>query len=376
MHANVVSAQTTVVKEEVIFVVRLFAFATAAYEWHPALHFAMPCLIRYFSVLFVALWLVPSCQTVKFYGQAAGGQFEILRKSRAIPPIIADPLTDPKLRKQLVAIQGIRQFAEAHLSLPGSESYGTYADLGRDYVTWVLYASPEFSLKPRTWWYPFLGHLDYRGFFKEEDAKQLAIELREKGDDVEIGGVDAYSTLGWFHDPVLNCFVQNSDIYLAELIFHELTHRRLFRHGDTAYNESLATAYSEEGVKRWLIAQNRNADLLRYEKLLVRRGQFYDQIDIARLQLERLYASGKPNDQMRREKCVILHALRENFRDLRRRWGGHGLESWLKEDLNNAHLISIITYQKNVSVFHQLLKDCGGNVDLFFEKAARLKLVN
>ena len=331
---------------------------------------------RHFFVLCLGLWFSPSCQTVKFYGQAAGGQFEILRKSRPIQPIIADPKTDPELRKQLAAVQGIRQFAQDHLSLPGSKGYGTYADLGRQYVTWVLYASPEFSLKPRTWWYPLLGHLDYRGFFNEDDAKQLAMKLREKGDDVEIGGVEAYSTLGWFHDPVLNCFVRNSDIYLAELIFHELTHRRLFRHGDTAFNESLATAYSEEGVKRWLIAQKRNADLLRYEKLLVRRSQFYDQIDNARLQLERLYASGKSNEQMRSEKSAILHALRENFRDLRRRWGGHGLESWLQEDLNNAHLVSIITYQKDGQVFHQLLKDCGGDVELFFEKAARLKLGN
>ncbi len=362
------------VKEELIFEMTRFAFASSACEWHLAMIFAMPRLIRHFFVLLAVLCFVPSCQTVKFYGQAAGGQFEILRKSRPIPPIIADLQTDPKLRKQLMAIQSIRQFAADQLSLPGTKSYGTYADLGRKYVTWVLYASPEFSLKPRTWWYPFLGHLDYRGFFKEEDAKQLAIELRERGDDVEIGGVDAYSTLGWFHDPVLNCFVQNPDIYLAEIIFHELTHRRLFRHGDTAFNESLASAYSEEGVKRWLVAQKRKADLLRYEKLLVRRSQFYDRIDSARLQLEQLYASGKSNEQMRCEKSAVLHGLQENFRDLRRRWGGHGLESWLKEDLNNAHLISIITYQKNVPVFYQLLKDCCGNVDLFFAKASRLKL--
>ncbi|MEO8616752.1 MAG: aminopeptidase [Luteolibacter sp.] len=374
MHASFVSAQATAVKEELIPRMGRFAFATVAHEWQTSPQSPMPRFIRHFSVLCLGLWFVQSCQTVKFYGQAAGGQFEILRKSRPIPPIIADPQTDPKLRKQLVAVQGIRQFAENHLSLPGSESYGTYADLGREYVTWVLYASPEFSLKPRTWWYPLLGHLDYRGFFNEEDANQLAIVLREKGDDVEIGGVDAYSTLGWFHDPVLNCFVRNSDIYLAELIFHELTHRRLFRRGDTAFNESLASAYSEEGVKRWLIAQKRNADLLRYEKLLVRRSQFYDQIDSARRQLERLYASGKSIEQMRREKAGILHELRENFRDLRRRWGGHGLESWLNEDLNNAHLVSIITYQKNVPVFHQLLKDCGGDVELFFERATRLKL--
>ena len=325
-----------------------------------------------FIVLIFCNLLLPSCQTAKFYGQAVGGQLEIFRKSRPIPPIIADPNTDPALRRQLISVEGIRGFASDHLTLPGDESYGTYADLGRQYVIWVLYATPEFSLKPKTWWYPTLGHLDYRGFFNEWDSHQLAGQLRAKGYDVDVEGVDAYSTLGWFHDPVLNCFVQNSDISLAELIFHELTHRRLFRDGDTAFNEALATAYSEEGVKRWLRYQNRTRDLRRYEELLVRREQFYNEIDVTRRQLETLYASGKRPEQMRREKSVALHKLRESFRELRRRWGGRGLDSWLMQDLNNAHLVSIITYQKYGPVFRQLLKDCNGDPKLFFERAKKL----
>lgn len=297
-----------------------------------------------------------------------------MRKSRPIEPIIVDPATDPKLRRQLIAVQGIRKFASEHLTLPGHDSYGTYADLGREYVTWVIYAAPEFSLKPKTWWYPTLGNLEYRGCFRESDAEAMAIGLRQEGYDVEVSGVDAYSTLGWFHDPVLNCFVHHPDISLAELIFHELTHRKLFRHGDTAFNEALATAYSEECVKRWLMAQNRTADLHRYEQLLIRRRQFYDEIDLTRIKLEALYSSGKPSAQMRREKSVILAQLRQHFRELRKRWGGRGLESWLTEDLNNAHLVAVITYQKHAPLFQQLLKDCNGNADLFFKRAANLKL--
>lgn len=327
-------------------------------------------------LLLLASLLLASCQTVKFYGQAVGGQVEIIRKSRPIPPIIADSGTDPQLRRQLVAVQGIRQFASEHLTLPGGESYGTYADLGREYVTWVLYAAPEFSLKPKTWWYPTLGHLEYRGFFREPDANELANRLRADGHDVEIGGVEAYSTLGWFHDPVLNGFIHHSEIALAELIFHELTHRRLFRNGDTAFNESLATAFAEECVKRWLRHQNRSADLRKYEQLLVRRNQFYDKIDVTRLKLEALYASGKSPGAMRREKAVLLADLQQNFRQLRRRWGGSGLESWLDQDLNNAHLVSIITYHKNVPTFHRLLDECGGDIDLFFKRAAKLDLAS
>ncbi len=323
------------------------------------------------ALLFSAL-LLQSCQTVNFYGQAIGGQMEIFRKSQPIPPIITNPATDAKLRRQLIAVEGIREFATDHLTLPGDESYGTYADLGREYVAWVIYAAPEFSLKPKTWWYPTLGNLDYRGCFRKTDADKIAAGLRGDGYDVTVAGVDAYSTLGWFHDPVLNCFVNNSDINLAELIFHELTHRRLFRNGDTAFNEALATAYSEECVKRWLIYQKRDADLRRYQQLLVRRNQFYNEIDLTRIRLETLYASGKPPILMRYEKSAVLGELRQHFRELRKRWGGHGLESWLTEDLNNAHLVSIITYQKNVPIFHQLLKDCHGDSDLFFKRAKAL----
>lgn len=325
-------------------------------------------------ILLIALLVLPSCRTVEFYSQAVGGQMEILRKSRPIEPIIADPETDPALRRQLKAVEGIRTFAKETLSLPGDESYGTYADLGRDYVTWVLYAAPEFSLEPKTWWYPTLGKLDYRGFFNDEDALKAGRELKKQGYEAVVNGVDAYSTLGWFHDPVLNCFVHGSDIDLAELIFHELTHRRLFRAGDTDFNESLATAYAEEGVRRWLKSQHRGADLRKYEALLVKREEFYQEIETTRKKLETLYASGKPDDEKRKLKAAALGDLQNRFITLRRRWGGRGLESWIEMKLNNAHLVSVITYQKNTAVFRRLLQDCKGDPDEFFKRAEKLEL--
>ncbi len=324
------------------------------------------------AFLLLAVGLLSSCQTVEFYSQGVRGQAEIFLKSRRIDQVLADPVVKPDVKKQLVVVQGIRQFASDHLTLPGDKSYGTYADLGRPYVTWVLYTAPEFSLKPKTWWYPTLGHLDYRGYFRESDTRELAGRLKSQGYDVNVGGVDAYSTLGWFHDPVLNCFVHQSDIDLAELIFHELTHRRIFRDGDTAFNEGLATAFAEEGVKRWLRHQGRLKDLHHYEELLVKRDQFYRQIEVTRGRLEKLYASGRSEQDMRREKALTLKQLQNQLRELRRRWGGHGLESWLKGDLNNAHLVSVITYQDHGPRFRQLLKDCGGDPETFFKRVKAL----
>lgn len=288
--------------------------------------------------------------------------------------MIADPSTSPALRRKLEEVEGIRRFASEHLSLPGEKSYGKYADLGREHVVWVIYAAPEFSLEPKTWFYPAVGKLDYRGYFNEADAKALAAKLRAEKYDVCVGGVDAYSTLGWFHDPVLNTFAGYPDIDLAETIFHELLHRKVFHAGDTVFNESLANTVAEEGVRRWLRAEGRVADLGKYEERLVRRREFYREIDRAHERLKRLYASGESAAVMRRGKVAELEKLRDQFRELRRRWGGRGLDYWLEEDINNGHIVSLDLYYQQMPVFQKLLADCGGDLDLFYKKAARLKL--
>jgi predicted aminopeptidase len=271
-------------------------------------------------------------------------------------------------------VEGIRAFATDHLSLPGGESYGKYADLGRKHLVWVVYAAPEFSLAPKTWLYPAVGKMDYRGYFRESDSEALAARLKSEGYDVFIGEVDAYSTLGWFHDPILNTFVDYPDIDLAETIFHELAHRKYFRRGDTVFNESFANVVAEEGVKRWLRHERRSEDLKKYEGRLTRRREFYHEIDRARVTLEALYASGQSAPVMREKKTAILADLRDQFRELRRRWGGRGLDSWLHKDINNGHIVSLKIYADHMPPFQKLLAECGGDLDIFYEKVAKLKL--
>lgn len=312
------------------------------------------------------------CMTIEFYAQGIAGQTEIVVKSRRNEVVLADAATDTGLRKKLAAVEEIRAFAKNHLTLPGDESYGRYTDLRRKHVTWVLYAAPEFSLKPKTWWYPALGNLDYRGYFKEDATRQLAASLKSEGFDVCMGGVDAYSTLGWLHDPVLNTFVRSADVDLAELIFHELTHRKYFRKGATAFNEAFANVVAEEGVRRWLRHHGRAGDLRKYEARIVRRAEFYDEIDRSRAELEKLYASACPEEEMRRRKKTVFARLQNQFRELRRRWGGRGLEEWLTGELGNAHLVSVATYHHHMPAFRKLLEECNGDLEEFFRRAKQL----
>lgn len=307
-----------------------------------------------------------ACGTVRFYTQATRGQLEMLAKRQDSAQLLADPETPEALKQRLRLIDEIRVFAKQQLALPGDRAYGKYADLGREHLVWVIYAAPEFSLEPRKWRYPLVGEVNYRGYFQEPEAEAYAAQLRDQGLDVSVGGVDAYSSLGWFHDPILNTFVQYPEIDLAELIFHELSHHRYYRSDETEFNESLANAVAEEGVLRWLASRGRTAELQKFRERIVRRSEFYDEIERTRLRLEKLYASDLSESQMRSQKSAEFDALRVGFRTLRRRWGGHGLEWWLTAGINNADLVSLETYHREVPRFRELLRENQGDLERFF----------
>lgn len=317
--------------------------------------------------------VLSGCQTIGFYTQGIAGQAEILRKSKPNREVLASPETPDTLKARITLAEELCDFASENLALPGDSAYHRYADLGRRHVVFVLHAAREFSLEPKTWHYPFVGELDYRGYFKEADAMAYAKRLTDEGYEIHMGGTDAYSTLGLFHDPLLNTFTDYPEIDFAETIFHELTHRRYFRNGDTSFNESLATTVAEEGMRRYLRSKGRSADLADYEERLVRRREFYDEIDLTRRQLTALYASATPENEMRARKAELLANLKTRARALQKRWGGKALEEWLSMELTNAHLLALITYHHGMPRFRKLLEESGGDFETFFRKVEKLE---
>ena len=317
--------------------------------------------------MLAAVFGLTSCSTVEFYQQAVAGQMEVLRKARPNEVVAADPATPERLRERLALVGRLRHFASSHLDLPAERAYGRYADLGREHLVWVVYAAPEFSLEAKTWFYPFVGRLDYRGYFDEADARSLRDSLVADGYDVHLGGVDAYSTLGMFHDPLLNTFIDYPEVHLAETVFHELAHLRYFRPGDTEFSECLANVVAEEGVKRWLAHEGRHGELRKYEALLVRRREFYREIERSRKELAALYASDLPAETMRARKAAVFSRLKQRFLALQRRWGGRALEGWVEEDLNNGHIVSLQIYAARMPELRELLERCGGDFGRFFK---------
>jgi predicted aminopeptidase len=343
------------------------------------------CLIGGFLVAIVAA--VSGCHTLRFYGQAVRGQYQIFAHEQQIDKLLLSPKTPEPLKNRLELLQRLRAFAKSDLKLPVDDHYLKYVDLHRPYVVWNVEAAPQFSLQPKTWWYPLVGSLEYRGYFTRAGATNYAGSLRRAGYDVSVGGVQAYSTLGWFKDPVLNTFIFESDADLAEIVFHELGHQRLFARGDTDFNEAFATTVGQEGARRWLRSKGDLAALEKYRAHLERNSQFVHLVMTTRARLAAVYGDvqtrdGKlksakqppaPAGQLRREKEAALAELAREYQDLKKNWGGDPeFDGWFRRPLNNADLNSVAAYYELVPGFEQLLADNGGDMERFYDAAEQL----
>jgi len=332
-------------------------------------------IIKYlvFTGLVILSVAVCSCESVHYYNQAIQGQYSILDERQPISEILADPESPVFLRERLAHILSVRQFAENQLQLPVKNHYLTYVDLKRPYVVWNVFAAPEFSLTPKTWCYPVVGCAAYRGYFTEKDARQYADGLISQGYEVFVAGVTAYSTLGWFDDPVLSTFMRYSEDQSAALIFHELAHQILYVKGDTVFNESFATAVEQEGLKRWQ-AEIQASHLFRdYLRNYRRQQQFVQLIMDFRRILETLYQSDTSTLDKRKQKTYIFSELREEFGRLKTKQNGlSAYDDWMNYSLNNAKIASVAAYHDFVPAFQKMLVVKDGNLNQFYKACREL----
>lgn len=320
-------------------------------------------------------WALSACSavdTLDFYWQGASGQMEIINKARPIPEVI-EQSGDAALAARLNRVREIRAFASRQLGLPDNGSYTKYTDLGRPFVLWNVFAAPSLSLTPRQWCFPVAGCVNYRGYFREEDARAEAAKLRALGDDVHVGGVPAYSTLGWFDDPVLSSFVRWPDTEVARLIFHELAHQLVYVKDDTAFNESFAVAVEDAGLARWLATQHApalDAQARRAQRL---RAAFRTLTVDARNRLAAVYASDASDDDKRRAKAETFAAMKAAYDTAKAGEPGlAGFERWFAQDPNNASLAALSLYADRVPAFRVLLEEQGNDLLRFYERVRAL----
>jgi predicted aminopeptidase len=314
------------------------------------------------SLLVVSALALTSCaalnDSVGYYLQSASGHMNILRSARPIADWLADPATPEPLRRKLTLVAEIRTYASSELGLPDNGSYTKYADLKQPFVVWNVVATPELSLQLRQWCFPVAGCVTYRGYYNKEAAEAFAKPLKEQGDDIQIGGVPAYSTLGYFDDPVLNTFINYPDAELARLIFHELSHQVVYVKGDTTFNESFATAVETIGVERWLRFKANQKLTADYRAFASRRVDFLGLLKRYRAQLETAYKTLSDDAAKRTAKRDLIAALRADYETLKQtRWNGFkGYDRFFAQELGNAHLASVATYTDLVPGFLALAK--------------------
>lgn len=313
-----------------------------------------------FSRLLLSVLVVPllaGCETLSYYLQAVGGQVSMLAGARPVGELLADPATPEPLRQRLALAREIRDYASKELQLPDNASYRSYADLGRPYAVWNVVAAPEFSLDPAESCFPVAGCVPYRGFFSREGAERHAAKLRAEGNDVYVYGVPAYSTLGRFDDPLLSTFIRFPDAELARLIFHELAHQVAYVGDDATFNESFAVVVEREGVRRWLEAAGRAADLEAFRAGEARRRAVAAEIEQAQARLKRLYRQRLAPEAMRERK-------RAEFAQLKERLAGR----FGSVEPNNAFLASFATYTELVPTFEHLLQEESGDLGRFYAR--------
>lgn len=312
------------------------------------------------------------CSALRYYHQAVSGHFEVLNRAESVAQRLNDPALDPRLRERLELSQRLRDFATRELKLPDNASYRKYADLGRSYVIWNVVAADEFSVKPKESCFPVAGCVAYRGFYGEADAKRFGDEMAANDADVFVYGVAAYSTLGWFSDPLLNTFINYPDAELARLIFHEVAHQQLYLAGDSVFNESFATAVEEEGVRRWIAADGNAAMRAAFDAGQIRRRHFVELVLRYQQRLDALYRAGGEPAAMRVAKAQAFAELRAHYERMKRdQWNGFsGYDRWFAQGLNNAHLASVSTYTQWVPAFAALIAQSGGDMTAFYKEAA------
>ncbi len=308
-----------------------------------------------------------------YVAQAAKGQAQILTARRPITKVLADPKAEPELKQRLESVRAAREFAARELGLPDNKSYTSFANLEREFVVWSVVATPEFSVEPHEWCFPFVGCVAYRGYFKEAKAEKFAASLRTQGFDAMVGGVPAYSTLGKFNDPILSTMLGYGDDELASILFHELSHQVVYIPDDSAFNEAFAVTVEREGLARWLAYRGREADLDKYVKRRERQAEGMRIVARYRRELATLYASDLPDEDMRARKGEVFARLVAELRALDARHGTKSaLVAELAEQPNNARLASLATYYDCVPGFERLLADQQHDLPRFYEAARAL----
>jgi len=330
-----------------------------------------------------------SCSDLGFYWQAASGHLDLLNRKQDIQELLASPETSTELKRKLKLVESVRTFAVVRMGLPDNSAYTAYVDLGRPYVTMVVTAAPPLELKAHKWCYWFVGCQEYRGYFDETDAEAFALEMKQQKLDVSVGGVSAYSTLGWlnkpwlpnyFSDPVLNTFLLKHDAELIATLIHEMAHQIVYVNNDTAFNESFAVFVEQEGLRQFLdVAENSTFIAAKVEKtyqwyLSARKDRrlFRQLVNTTFEKMKSMFAENFSDTEKLQKKEQLFVELHENYENRKKEFQVLSYHNWFNKKLNNSHLLGVQRYHSQVEKFALLFEEHGQHWPQFFAAVRKL----
>ncbi|MFK7994006.1 MAG: aminopeptidase [Granulosicoccus sp.] len=317
-----------------------------------------------------ALLAGTGCSAIGYYSQAVGGHFKLMRARQPLEEVLADEATSPELRGKLQTLVDARKFAVTELDLPDNDSYSSFVETGRAAVTWNVVAASEFSVSPKTWCFPVAGCVSYRGYFDRAEADEYAAGLASENYDVTVGGASAYSTLGWFDDPIVDTMLRGNDTRYVGTLFHELAHQKLYVKDDSNFNEAYATFVEQIGTRKWLEHRGEADRIAQYDASLKRLEDFVSLLQRTREKLQTTFARNIDESAMRDEKAAVFEQMRADYESIKVDWGGFsGYDNWFKRDLNNARLVAVSTYRRYVPAFYAMYLEAGEDIQKFYEVA-------
>lgn len=335
---------------------------------------------KFFTLFAIAVMLfISSCSgcSAKYVAQVGAGQAKILLKRQPVEKFINNPQTPQKVRDKLKFILEVKGYGEEKVGLKKTGAYTSYVRLDSEVVAWNLMASPKLELKPVTWWFPIVGRVPYLGYFKYKQGREKEEELKRKGYDTYLRGAGAYSTLGWFDDPVFSPLLNYSDAVLANIILHEMTHTTVFIEGHVAYNEGMATFVGNQASLDFLAQKfgAKSKEVQEIRDYIHNDKVFSDFIRELVEELNELYQSDlNPEEKMKRREEIFDNAM-EKFKNLPLR--GSAYRSFSREKLNNAALLSRAIYLVDLEMYEELYKVLGNNLpkclEFFLELEKKVK---
>ncbi len=299
--------------------------------------------------------------------KAGIAEAKILRARRPIPEVLADPATDADTRAKLAWVLEARSFAVERMGIDAGDAYTMYTRLDRDTLALVLSAAERDRLAPKTWWFPVVGRVPYKGFFDEGDARSAQAGLEADGFDTYLRPTAAFSTLGWFNDPVLSTVLRADDVDVVETVLHELSHNYLFVPGQVGFNESFAMFAGRVGAIEFFCTRPGSGPdsvkCLRAQARWRDEQRFSAFLDGLVDELRALYGSDASREEkLRRREEIFAAALARFDAEVVPSFEDFAYGGFRRTPLNNATLLGRIFYYHRLPDFQAHLDRHGGDL--------------